>query len=112
MPQRAADSLRRALDAGGIVVLARERASREPAGAGLCTGPHDATTELAAIGVREGFRRRGIAQAMTRRLTEEATARGIDNVFLMAEGPDEARIYVRAGFEPISEVLHISLTSA
>jgi hypothetical protein len=49
---------------------------------------------------------------MTRLLTAEAQARGIDNVFLMAEGAPEERIYARVGFETISEVLHISLTTA
>jgi ribosomal protein S18 acetylase RimI-like enzyme len=112
MPQSAVDGLRRTLDAGGIVVLARDAASREAAGAGLCTGPYDRTTELAAVAVRERFRRRGIAAAMTHRLTAEALARGIDNVFLMADGPAEERIYARVGFETISEVLHISLKSA
>jgi N-acetylglutamate synthase-like GNAT family acetyltransferase len=112
MPPRAADSLRRTIDAGGIVVLARAAGTAEPAGAGLCTGPHERTTELAGIGVRSAFRRRGIAAAMTHWLTREALARGIENVFLMAEGAAEARIYARAGFEAVSEVLHISLTTA
>jgi ribosomal protein S18 acetylase RimI-like enzyme len=112
MPPSAVDGLRRTIEAGGIVVLARAAATREPAGAGLCTGSHDRTTELAAVGVREQFRRRGIAAAMTRLLTAEAIVRGIDNVFLMAEGEAEERIYARVGFETISEVLHISLTSA
>src|SRR5919201_1365741 len=108
MPQSAADGLHRTVEAGGIVVLARAAATREPTGAGLCTGPHDRTTELAAVGVRERFRRRGIAAAMTRVLTVEALARGIDNVFLMAEGPAEERIYARVGFGTISDVLHAS----
>jgi predicted GNAT family acetyltransferase len=46
---------------------------------------------------------------MRRWLTNQAVAKGVANVFLMAEGPAEARIYSRAGFEEISEVLHISL---
>jgi ribosomal protein S18 acetylase RimI-like enzyme len=112
MPRSAVDGLRRTLQAGGIVVLARDTTSREPAGAGLCTGPHDRTTELAAVGVREPFRRRGIAAAMTQRLTAESLARGIDNVFLMAEGPAEERIYARVGFKTLSEVLHISLRTS
>src|SRR5207253_2802441 len=99
MPERAADGLRRTLEAGGIVMLARDVATREPAGAGLCTGPHDRTTELAAVGVGKAFRRRGIAAALASRLATAAIARGIDNVFLMAEGVPEARIYGRAGFE-------------
>jgi hypothetical protein len=45
-------------------------------------------------------------------LTIEARRRRISNVFLMAQGAAEERIYARAGFESISEVLHISVTSA
>jgi N-acetylglutamate synthase-like GNAT family acetyltransferase len=112
LTQQAIDSLRRTVEAGGIVVLAREAATNEPTGAGLCTGAHDCTTELAAVGVRKAFRRRGIALAMAQWLTQQALARGIDNVFLMAEGEAEERIYARAGFETVSEVLHISVTTA
>jgi hypothetical protein len=54
VPQRAVDGLRRTLEAGGLVVLARDAATREPAGGGLCTGPHEGATELTSIGVRDG----------------------------------------------------------
>jgi ribosomal protein S18 acetylase RimI-like enzyme len=103
--------LRRTLEAGGIVVLARDAETGEPAGAGLCTGPHEGSTELSAVGVRPRFRRRGIAAAMTGWLAARAVAQGLDNVFLMAEAEPEARIYARAGFRPIDEVLHISVTA-
>jgi ribosomal protein S18 acetylase RimI-like enzyme len=109
VPQRVVDGLRRTLAAEGLLVLARDEHTREPAGAGLCTGPHNGATELTSIGVREGFRRRGIAAAMTRWLAEEMVAKGVANVFLMAMGTPEARIYTRAGFLECSEVLHISL---
>jgi ribosomal protein S18 acetylase RimI-like enzyme len=108
-PQRAVDGLRRTLDAGGIVVLARDAKTGERAGAGLCTGPHEGATELTSIGVRETFQRRGIAAAMTRWLAEHMHAKGAGGVFLMAMGDREARIYARAGFEQQSVVLHISL---
>jgi ribosomal protein S18 acetylase RimI-like enzyme len=108
-PQRAVDGLRRTLEAGGLIVLARDAATGEPAGGGLCTGPSEGATELTSIGVREAFRRRGIAEAMTRRLAREMHARGNDGVFLMAAGEAEARIYERAGFVTVSEILHISV---
>lgn len=108
VPARAADGLRRTLQAGGIVVLARDAVSKEPAGGGLCTGPHEGATELTSIGVRERYRRRGIAEAMTRWLAREMHARGCDGVFLMADGPPEELIYTRAGFVTISDILHIS----
>jgi GNAT superfamily N-acetyltransferase len=112
VPARVAGSLRATLASGGIVVLARDAATGEPVGAGLCTAPHAATTELAAIGVLPRFRRRGIAAAMTRFLSRRAVTAGLNNVFLMAAGAAEERIYARAGFSTVSEVLHISFTSA
>jgi predicted GNAT family acetyltransferase len=73
--------------------------------------PYDGVTELAAIGVREKFRRRGIAAAMVGWLTDAAFAKGMTLVFLMAHGADEARIYARAGFVEHGEVLHISFSA-
>ncbi len=108
LPDRAVDSLRTTLANDGVVVLARDSSTGEAAGGGLCTGPHDGATELTSIGVRERFRRRGIAEAMTRRLAHEMHARGNDCVFLMAAGDAEERIYARAGFATIAAILHIS----
>ena len=108
LPQRVVEGLRRTLEAGGVAVLARDGATKEPAGGGLCTGPYEGATELTSIGVRNSFRRRGIAEAMARRLAREMHSRGNDGVFLMAAGEREARIYERAGFATVSEILHIS----
>jgi ribosomal protein S18 acetylase RimI-like enzyme len=107
LPQRVVEGLRRTVEAGGVAVLARDGATKEAAGGGLCTGPYEAT-ELTSIGVRNSFRRRGIAEAMARRLAREMHSRGNDGVFLMAAGEREARIYERAGFTTVSEILHIS----
>jgi GNAT superfamily N-acetyltransferase len=101
--------LRRTADAGGVVVLARSAETGQAAGGGLCVAPHDGVSELAAIGVREKYRRRGIAAAMAGWLPRGALDKGMTLVFLMAGGPDEARIYRRAGFVDRGEVLHISL---
>jgi GNAT superfamily N-acetyltransferase len=111
MPDSAVEGLRRTADTGGIVVLARDAETGEAAGAGLCVAPYNGVTELAAIGVRERFRRRGIAAAMAGWLTAAALAKGMTLVFLMAHGLDEARIYARAGFVERGEVLHISLSA-
>jgi ribosomal protein S18 acetylase RimI-like enzyme len=100
--------IRAFLTAGGILLLARDAATGEPAGAGLCDVPGDGVTELAAVGVRVPFRRRGIAGAVTARLTREAFAAGLATVFLMASGEAEERIYTRAGFATTSQMLHIS----
>ena len=111
IPDSAIAGLRRTAETGGVVVFARDAETGEPAGAGLCVAPYDGVTELAAIGVREQFRRRGIAAAMAGWLTDAALAKGMTLVFLMAHGPDEARIYARAGFAEQGEVLHISLSA-
>jgi ribosomal protein S18 acetylase RimI-like enzyme len=108
--EHAVDSLRRSVEAGGVVVLARDSGTGEPAGAGSCTSPEDGLTELTSVGVRPAFRRRGIAEAMTGWLAERAFATGVTGVFLMAAGEAEARIYERAGFTASGEVLHISST--
>ena len=110
VPERVVAGLRRTADTGGVVVLARSVEAGEAAGAGLCVAPHDGVTELTSIGVREKYRRRGIAAAMAGWLTRAALEKGMTLVFLMAHGPDEARIYRRAGFVDRGEVLHISLS--
>ena len=100
---------RASLAAGGLAALARDAATGEPAGGGVCTVPANHTTELAGVGVRETFRRRGIAGALTSRLARDAFAAGVTTVFLMAAHEAEARLYARVGFSQTSEVLHISL---
>jgi ribosomal protein S18 acetylase RimI-like enzyme len=97
------------LAAGGIAVLAREVATGEAAGAGICDVPIDHTSELAGVGVRARFRRRGIAGALTAWLARRAFAAGVTTLFLMAAREEEARIYARVGFSTTSEILHISL---
>jgi ribosomal protein S18 acetylase RimI-like enzyme len=66
-------------------------------------------TEIAAIGVLPAYRRRGIATAMANHLALDACARGAAAPFLMAAHDQERRIYQRAGFTDIGEILHISL---
>lgn len=109
VPKRIARGLRRTAESGGIVVLARDAATGEPAGAGLVTVPYEGFAELTSVGVRRAFRRRGIARVMAARLAREGLESGMTCVFLMAMGEDEARIYERAGFVRTSDVLHISL---
>lgn len=101
-------NLRNSLEAGGIAVLARTMTTGEPVGAGVCTVPSHQTTEIAGIGVRSAFRRRGVAGALTTRLVQEAFAAGVALPFLMAAQEAEGRIYTCAGFFAIAEILHIS----
>lgn len=102
------ERLRTILAAGGIVVSASDAATGKTIGAGLCSAPIDGVTEVAAIGVVPTHRRRGVAGAICARLVSEACAAGIITPFLMPAGADEERIYVRAGFARVSEILHIS----
>ncbi len=93
---------------GGIMVAARDSATRQAVGIGVCDAPFEATTELAGIGVRTTHRRRGIAAAMTAWLVDHALAAGTTHIFLMAADENAARVYERAGFRQIGAVLHIS----
>jgi len=102
------DRLRRIVERGGAVALARDTASGEAAGSGLYTAPLHSVTEIAAIGVREKFRRRGIAAAVTGLLTGDALARGVETALLMAVSETEAEIYKKTGFELCGTILHIA----
>ena len=105
---REAARLRATVAAGGIAVLARDARTGEPAGAGVCSPPGDGVTELAGIGVRHAFRRRGIAGAITARLAREAFAVGVTTAFLTPGDDGAGRVYGRAGFVTTGEMLHIS----
>ncbi len=107
-PAEDAARMRRNLAAGGIAVLARAVGTGESAGGGICSPPEDGITEIASVGVRAAFRRRGIAGAVVARLTREAFATGVTLPFLTPESEAEERIYARAGYSSVSEVLHIS----
>jgi GNAT superfamily N-acetyltransferase len=99
---------RQALEAGQLAVLARDAATGEPAGGGICTPISDGVGELAAFGVREKFRRRGIAAAITSHLTAEAHRAGAEMAFLTPAGEPQERIYRRVGFHTIDEILFMS----
>jgi ribosomal protein S18 acetylase RimI-like enzyme len=107
-PSEVVSRKRKAAAVGEIIVMARVVATREPVGAGICSLPLDGITEIAGIGVRAPFRRRGIAGALTAHLARAAFKAGVSVAFLMAAHEAEAGIYRRAGFSPIGEILHIS----
>lgn len=100
--------LRGTLDRGGLVALAVDTATGVGVGGGLCAPPHRGVSELAAIGVRAAYRRRGIAAALTGLLTRACPTVGITTPFLMTAGPAEERIYQRVGYQRVTESLHIS----
>jgi GNAT superfamily N-acetyltransferase len=101
-------SARRTLDGGGLGALARDAVSGEPAGGGICTEIADGVGEIAGIGVRPAYRRRGIAAALTAYLTAGAHRAGAELAFLTPAGEDEERLYRRAGFDTIDEIVFIS----
>ncbi|OLB73328.1 MAG: hypothetical protein AUI14_26620 [Actinobacteria bacterium 13_2_20CM_2_71_6] len=100
--------IRRLLAAGGLAVLARDARTSEPAGAGVATAVHDGTTELAGLGVRERYRRWGIAAAITWELSRLAGRAGVTTAFLTPGGDVAERVYARVGYAGADEMLHIS----
>jgi predicted GNAT family acetyltransferase len=100
-PPGLADAERRMAFAseGGLVVLARELATGEPAASAICEPPHDGVTELAAVGTRAAFRRRGLAGAVTSRLAIAAARVGGHDLWLTPESPQAERVYGHIGFE-------------
>jgi GNAT superfamily N-acetyltransferase len=101
--------LRDLVASGGLVALARDAGTGEPAGSGLCTPPHDGVGELAAVGVRAPFRCRGIAAALTALLTRRCPEVGITTPFLTPGGDAGERVYRRVGYTRVTEILHISV---
>lgn len=95
---------------GGLVAIAVDDSSGTVVATGLVdvTGDRPAVGELAAVGVLAGFRRRGIASALSAHLAQAAHSRGISLVFLEAE-PAEEQIYRRTGFTDTTTKLWASL---
>jgi ribosomal protein S18 acetylase RimI-like enzyme len=107
MPHHSAP-LRRMVGQGGVLMLARETQNGIAVGAGMATPAQDGVTEVAGIGVRAAWRRRGIASALTSAITCEAFRRGASLAWLTPGHDDAERIYRRAGFLRQTEQLHIS----
>jgi GNAT superfamily N-acetyltransferase len=74
------------------------RADGEPAGAAFHSEIADGVSELGGIGVRERFRRRGIAAALTGAAAAAAVAAGAQLCFLTPGDDGAERVYARAGF--------------
>jgi len=106
------ERLRASIESGLIAMLARVAATGEVIGGGMCTVPADGISEVAGIGVREAFRRHGVAGALTARLVRAAFAVGVYTAFLTPANEAAGRVYIRAGFAPVGEILHISLPPA
>jgi predicted N-acetyltransferase YhbS len=74
------------------------RAGGEPAGAAFRSDVAVGVSELGGIGVRERFRRRGIASALTAAAAADAMAAGAELCFLTPGDDGAERVYARAGF--------------
>jgi ribosomal protein S18 acetylase RimI-like enzyme len=74
------------------------RADGAPAGAASRSDIAEGVSELAGIGVRERFRRRGIAAALTCAVAADAFAAGAELCFLTPGDDGAERVYARAGF--------------
>jgi GNAT superfamily N-acetyltransferase len=98
---------KKSLERGGFALLARS-ADGAAVGCGLVTVPIDGVAEIAGIGVVPGWRRRGIAAAVTARLVLAAWELGVRTPFLMAADDNAAGVYTRVGFQLGGRVLHIS----
>jgi ribosomal protein S18 acetylase RimI-like enzyme len=103
-----AAGMRRSLAGGLLAVYARVVGTGEPAGGGVCTPISDGVGELAGIATRSRYRRRGIAAAVTARLTGTAFAAGATELFLTPGDDGAERIYGRAGFRTTDEVIFAS----
>jgi len=101
--------LRRSVRRGGHVLVAHCRETGEAAGAGAYMPPQDGVTEITGIAVAERFRRRGLGQAITCALAEQAFRAGCAMAFLSAAGEAQSAIYARAGFIRRSPMAYMSL---
>jgi ribosomal protein S18 acetylase RimI-like enzyme len=100
--------LRRTQEAGGVVMFARG-VDGGYVGGGQATAPGAGVSEVAGIAVREPYRRRGIAGALTALITERVLAAGADGAWLEASGENSWRVYERVGYAPTGKRLYIAL---
>ncbi len=99
---------RAALAEGAMAVVAIDQNTRTVVAAGSCSPVNGGLTEVAAIGVSGAYRRRGIGGALAIRLGREALSAGADVPWLMAAHDSARRMYERAGYRVVGEILHIS----
>jgi ribosomal protein S18 acetylase RimI-like enzyme len=61
--------------------------------------------------VREPFRRRGIAAALTAEATRQGMAEGAQLAVLVPGHEGAARVYERAGFADASRMIHVRMNA-
>jgi ribosomal protein S18 acetylase RimI-like enzyme len=79
------------------------------AGGGQAVPPNDGVSEVAGIAVRDPYRRRGLAGAITATVTAQLFAAGVDVAWLEAASEASLRIYERIGYRPAGKRLYIAL---
>lgn len=83
------------------------RVDGEPAAGAQYTPPGGGLAELAGIGTRPRFRRRGLAGALTAATAAHAFAHGTEAAFLTPGDDGAQRVYERAGFAPVTRMIHM-----
>ncbi|GIF08159.1 GNAT family N-acetyltransferase [Actinoplanes siamensis] len=92
----------------GAVQVAARADDGEPAGGGSAVAPDEGLAEVGGIAVRQPFRRRGLAGAITAEITARLFAGGADVAWLEASGDDSGRVYERIGYRPAGQRLYIA----
>ena len=69
--------------------------------------PQAGVTEISGVGVLAASRRRGIGAALTWHVLELAFASGVEVAWLSPEDDHVEGIYVRCGFTPVCDALHL-----
>lgn len=74
----------------------------------LCSGGHNPVgdvTEVVGVATLPSARRRGLGAAVTDTLVADAVRRGIEVIFLSADGEAVARVYQRVGFRRVATAM-------
>ncbi|SEG89346.1 FR47-like protein [Actinacidiphila yanglinensis] len=100
--------LRRIQEGGGAVRFVRAP-DHGCAGAASCSAPAVGTAELAGVGTRTAFRRRGIGGAVVASLTAAMFGLGAGSVWLEYSGEGSQRVYERLGYRAEGTRLYVSL---
>ncbi|WP_328613056.1 GNAT family N-acetyltransferase [Amycolatopsis sp. NBC_00355] len=104
------ERLRSGIEAGVRHLLAEDATTGAVIGGGLTLAIVDGTTEVVGIAVLEPYRGRGIAAAITARLTREAHESGAHTAFLTPGDLGIGNVYARVGYRPAGECVHLSLS--